>query len=219
VVRDTPVARLVTRRSQLHGSPPPPSTGVFRAFVRMHRLLTSTFGRRLLCLWGQFVGTYSALAYAAYARWRGRERPVRCGFATEVPTGWSVAWACPVHARAVALLKVPQGLGAAISTSGEITAGRLRGTVATPMAVRAWLPVSVPYRSMMSLENGFITAVVGVAGFGVDVAVAHQPGTDAVEVTDGGFQAGEHGEGGETRGALCLLEGYLGRNFAEGARW
>ena len=41
------------------------------------------FGRRLLCLWGQFVGTYSALAYAAYAGWRGRERPVRCGFAVE----------------------------------------------------------------------------------------------------------------------------------------
>ena len=47
------------------GIPPPPSTGVFRAFLRMHRPLTSMFGRRLLCLWGQFVGTYSALAYAA----------------------------------------------------------------------------------------------------------------------------------------------------------
>jgi hypothetical protein len=33
--------------------------------LRMHRPLTSTFGRRFLCLWGQFVGTYSAFAYAA----------------------------------------------------------------------------------------------------------------------------------------------------------
>jgi hypothetical protein len=118
------------------------------------------FGWWLLCLWGQFMGAYSALAYAAYAGWRTRERPVRCGFAAEVPTGWSVAWACPVHAYAVALLKVLQGLGGAISTSAEMTTGRLRGTVVTPMAVRAWLPVSVPYRSMMSSENGFITAVV-----------------------------------------------------------
>ena len=45
------------------------------------------FGRRLLCLWGQFVGTYSALAYAAYAGWRERERPVRCGFAAEAGVG------------------------------------------------------------------------------------------------------------------------------------
>ena len=45
------------------------------------------FGRRLLCLWGQFVGTYSALAYAAYAGWRERERPVRCGCAAEVRVG------------------------------------------------------------------------------------------------------------------------------------
>ena len=53
----------------------------------MHRPLTSRFGRRLLCFWGQFVGTYSALAYAACAGWREGERPVRCGFAFEVGVG------------------------------------------------------------------------------------------------------------------------------------
>ena len=39
------------------------------------------FGRRLLRLWGQFVGTYSTLAYAGYAGWGGRVQPVRCRFA------------------------------------------------------------------------------------------------------------------------------------------
>jgi hypothetical protein len=67
--------------------PPPPSTGVFRASLRMHRPLTSMFGRRLLRLLGQFVGTYSVLAYAACARWSGSERPARCGFAVEVGSG------------------------------------------------------------------------------------------------------------------------------------
>ena len=79
-----------TRRVRHGPEPPPPSTGVFRAFLRMHRPLTSMFGRRLLCLWGQFVGTYSALAYAACAGWRGRERPVRCGFAAEAGSGGAV---------------------------------------------------------------------------------------------------------------------------------
>ena len=87
------------------------------------------FGRRLLCLWGQFVGTYSTLAYAAYAGWRGRERLVRCGFATGVRGGRSVAWACPVRAYAVALIKVLRGLGAAISSLLLGSSGFLRGQV------------------------------------------------------------------------------------------
>lgn len=75
---------MVSTKSWNGTLPPPLSTGVFRASLRMHRPLTSKFGRRLLCLRGQFVGTYSALAYAAQAGWRGRERPARCGFADEV---------------------------------------------------------------------------------------------------------------------------------------
>ena len=39
----------------------------------------------------------------------------------------------PVHAYAVALIKVFQGLGRAISTSAEMRTGRSRGTVVTPM--------------------------------------------------------------------------------------
>ena len=89
--------------------PPPPSTGALRASLRMHRPLTSVFGRRLLCFWGQFVGTYSVPAYAAYAGWRERKRPLRCGFATEARVGRSVAWACTGHAYAVALLSAPPG--------------------------------------------------------------------------------------------------------------
>lgn len=62
--------------------------GVFRALLRMHRPLTSMFGRRLVGLWGEFVGTYSAFACAG---WRGDERPVRCGFLTEMRVGRSGA--------------------------------------------------------------------------------------------------------------------------------
>jgi hypothetical protein len=136
----------VTRRVRHGPEPPPPITGVFRAFLRMHRPLTSMFGRRLLRLWGQFVGTCSALAYAAYAGWRGRWRCIRCGFAVEVGVRPRSAWACPMHAYAVALIKVLEGSVGVISTSAEMTTGRLRGTVATPTAVRAGLPLLVPYR-------------------------------------------------------------------------
>jgi hypothetical protein len=59
---------------------------------------------------------------------------------------------------------VSEGLGTAISTSAEMTTGRLSGTVATPMAVRARLPASVPYRSTMSSEGGFITGAASLAG-------------------------------------------------------
>jgi hypothetical protein len=95
----------VARRVRHGPEPPPPSTGVFRAFLRMHRPLTSMFGRRLLCLWGQFVGTYSALAYAAYAGWRwtragctlrfrgrGADRAKRC---MRIPS--ACLCSCPTH--------------------------------------------------------------------------------------------------------------------------
>jgi hypothetical protein len=98
------VVALITRWSGVHCLPPPPSKRVFRALLHMHKPLTSIFGQRLVGLWGQFVGTYSALAYAAHAGWRGRGRPVRCGIAAEGSVGWSVAWACMGHAHAVALI-------------------------------------------------------------------------------------------------------------------
>ena len=76
------------------------------------------FGRRLLCFWGQFVGTYSALAYAAHAAWGERTRLVRCGFATETSVGRTVAWACPVHAHATALIKVIQDWDSNLDSHG-----------------------------------------------------------------------------------------------------
>ncbi len=82
-----PVRQVCTPKVRAGPEPPPPSMGVLRASLRMHRPLTSMSGRRLLCFWGQFVGTYSALAYAACAGWRERERPVRCAFATEASVG------------------------------------------------------------------------------------------------------------------------------------
>jgi len=54
--------RTEDQSARLPTGPPPPSTGVLSAFLRMRRPLTSMFGWRLLCLWGQFVGTYSAVA-------------------------------------------------------------------------------------------------------------------------------------------------------------
>lgn len=135
------------------------------------------FGRRLLCLWGQFVGTYSALAYAAYAGWRGRERPIRCGFVMEVWVGRSVAQACPVRAYAVALIKVLQGVARRSRLRAEMTTWRLKGTAATPMTVPAWLSVSVPYRSMMSGQTATQTVdATNAAALAVDWALA-QVGT------------------------------------------
>ncbi len=73
--------RLTTQKSTVHRSPPPPSKGVFRAFLRMHRPLTSTFGRRFLCLWGQFMGTYSTSAQGKRAARKGTIGATRWGFA------------------------------------------------------------------------------------------------------------------------------------------
>ena len=81
-------------------STPPPSRTAFPALLRMHKPLTSMFGRRLLCLWGQFVGTCSHLAYAAHAGWRGHERSVRWGFVTSERVGGPVrrhALRMPTH--------------------------------------------------------------------------------------------------------------------------
>ena len=64
--------------------PPPPSTGVFRVFLRTHRPLTSTFGRRLLCLWGQFVGSYSTSAQGKKAARQGTPRRHAGGSLLEV---------------------------------------------------------------------------------------------------------------------------------------
>ena len=48
-----------------------------------------------------------------------------------------------------------------------------------------------------------------VAGFGVDVAGDHEPSADAVEVAEGRLETAEVAEGGEPRGALCLLKCHL----------
>jgi hypothetical protein len=126
VCRADQPAPLAPLRSSVATSRRPPATkpsrGAFRAFLRMHRPLTSMFGRRLLCLWGQFVGTYSALAYAACAGGRGRERPVHCGFAAKAWVGRSGAYAYLVHGYAVALLKV-----AAVSRQEDCGAEALHG--------------------------------------------------------------------------------------------
>ena len=57
----------VTRQSPDGPEPPPPLVRVFRASLRMNKPLTSTFGRRLLRLWGEFVGSYSTPAYGKKA--------------------------------------------------------------------------------------------------------------------------------------------------------
>jgi hypothetical protein len=72
-------ARLVPL--SLHGEPPSPSTGAFRAYVRMHRPLTSTFGSAACRLWGEFVGSYSTPAWGNKAARQGTGGPTRCEFA------------------------------------------------------------------------------------------------------------------------------------------
>jgi hypothetical protein len=69
----------------------------------MHNALTSGFTFRLSRLSGLFLGTYSALPYAALCRVAQRVRPVRCGFAVE----YSVEGRCvgqPSASHAVALI-------------------------------------------------------------------------------------------------------------------
>ena len=49
-------------RTEDASDPPPPSTGVFRAFLHTRRPLTSMFGSAACRLWGEFVGSYSTPA-------------------------------------------------------------------------------------------------------------------------------------------------------------
>ena len=53
---------------------------------------------------GTVCGDLLSPCVCSTCRERERERPVRCGFATETSVGRSVAWACPVHAHAAALI-------------------------------------------------------------------------------------------------------------------
>ncbi len=50
-------AATEARAARFPTVPPPPRFGVFRAFLRMHRPLTSMFRSATCRLWGQFVGT------------------------------------------------------------------------------------------------------------------------------------------------------------------
>ena len=67
----------------------------------MHNALTSGFTFRLSRLSGLFLGTYSALPYAALCRVVQRVRPVRFAFAVEssVEIAVQLHRACPVHNR------------------------------------------------------------------------------------------------------------------------
>ncbi len=58
-----------------------------------------------------FVGAYAACAYASGAGGVGRKRPAPRVSHTTLGSARSGAYAFPVHAYAVALLKVLQGLG------------------------------------------------------------------------------------------------------------
>ena len=65
----------MTRRSPVHVSPPPPSTGAFRASLRMHGPLTSTFAlapaSEMRVSRVNFSGPYQGCVRMPYARWRG----------------------------------------------------------------------------------------------------------------------------------------------------
>ena len=85
--------------------------GNFRVPVRMHKPLTSTFGRRLVRLWGQFVGTYSTPAHAGWAGRQGTGGPPRCGLARRRGRRSSAAQGhvlCPLQRHAAALINAAQ---------------------------------------------------------------------------------------------------------------
>jgi hypothetical protein len=144
------IAALITLRSEVDISPPPPSRGVFRASLRTHRPLTNMYGRRLLCSWGQFVGTYSVPAYPAYAGCRGRERPAsavwrrRYGGA-ERCIGMPCACLCSCPTQSA------PGFGRCDLDFGEDHAGRWRGTVADPDGSR---PLRKPEAAICERDSG-----------------------------------------------------------------
>src|SRR5664280_1252235 len=100
---------LITRRSWVQIPPPPLRETSSTAESPRCRGLSCCFSvlpgvnHRFI---GTFFGTYSTLAYAAYARCARREWPARCTFATEVRTGLGMHGAAVYMPYAVALLNL-----------------------------------------------------------------------------------------------------------------
>jgi hypothetical protein len=120
----SPFVGYETRRSHVGACPPPPSKRwlarlVHRAQVPDQRLRVraEVEDQRLS---GLFLGTCSAMPYAALCRLAPRTRSVSCGFAVEssvdVRSHWA-AWGMP-HAAAL-LNRVAAGQGVVISSSVE----------------------------------------------------------------------------------------------------
>jgi hypothetical protein len=105
---------LITRRSQVQILPPPPlkrwsAPLVHRAQApdQRFRVRTSVWNCRFS---GLFIGTYSAVPYAALCSVAPRTRPVRCGFVIESPVGMAAHRAARGMPYADGLLKVSRPL-------------------------------------------------------------------------------------------------------------
>jgi hypothetical protein len=77
-----PAKSRTTHNQMIAGSrfPPPLSVAAFGCLLHTHKPLTSSSRSAVCRLWGQFVGTYSTCAYAAYAGRQGTAEATRCGF-------------------------------------------------------------------------------------------------------------------------------------------
>ena len=71
---DAAVVGLITERSDVHASPPPPLVADFGRLLHTLKLLTSSFRSAVCRLWGPFVGTYSTFGLCGVGRAPGHRR-------------------------------------------------------------------------------------------------------------------------------------------------
>jgi hypothetical protein len=130
---------LITRRSWVQIPPPPLSNRWLARFVhraqapgQRFRVWGEVEGRRFS---GLFIGTYSAVPYAALCRMGQRVRPVRCAFAVESSVEIAVHRAAQGMPYAVALLNsIPGGRYGPGSNHPQRPSLLIRGTKSSPQA-------------------------------------------------------------------------------------
>jgi len=95
----------------------------------------------------------------------------------------------------------------------------LSGTVATPIAVRAWSNVRTEQFKDQVREGVEHKRRLLVAGVDVHEPVDGPPGDDAIQIADRFLQARQHRQGGQPCGFLGHFERDLARHLAERTCW
>jgi len=95
----------------------------------------------------------------------------------------------------------------------------LSGTVARPIAVRAWSNVRIEQFKDRVREGVEHKRRLLVAGVGVHEPVDGPPGDDAIQIADRFLQARQHRQGGQPCGFLGHFERDLARHLAERTCW